>query len=319
MDVREGDVHEVREKRGRRHGGGAARTLRARDAGGSVSRCRARARSRGHAMNDVAQAFSARRVAAMVLRYWYLLRSSFSRLIELIYWPPVQMLMWGFLQPCLAGQTSLYARAGGVLIGAVMLWDVLFRGQLGFSISFLEEMWSRNLGNLMISPLRPAEFVAALMVMSIIRLAIGMVPVTVLAIWFFGFNLWALGIALVAFFANLMFTGWAVGIFVSGLVLRNGLGAETFAWSIMFLFLPLTCVYYPVTVLPAWLQAVAWSLPPTYVFEGMRALLIEHTFRVDLMLQALTLNIVLFSLAVLAFLALLASARRNGSLMQTGE
>ena len=111
-------------------------------------------------MNGLAQqAFSPRRVAAMVLRYWYLLRSSFARLIELIYWPTVQMLMWGFLQTYLAGQTSLYARAGGVLIGAVMLWDILFRGQLGFSISFLEEMWSRNLGNLMISPLRPAEFV----------------------------------------------------------------------------------------------------------------------------------------------------------------
>ena len=270
-------------------------------------------------MSEAVQMFSPRRVAAMVLRYWYLLRSSFARLAELIYWPTVQMLMWGFLQTYLAGQTDLYARAGGVLIGAVMLWDILFRGQLGFSISFLEEMWSRNLGNLMISPLRPAEFVAALMVMSIIRLAIGMVPVTLLAIWFFGFNLWALGLALVAFFANLMLTGWAVGVFVSGLVLRNGLGAETFAWSIMFLFLPLACVYYPVAVLPAWLQTIAWSLPPTYVFEGMRALLFDQTFRADLMIQALALNVVWFSLAVAAFLALLASARRNGTLMQTGE
>ena len=125
------------------------------------------------------------------------------------------------------------------------------------------------------------------MVMSIIRLAIGMVPVTLLAIWFFGFNLWGLGFALAAFFANLMLTGWAVGIFVSGLVLRNGLGAETFAWSIMFLFLPLTCVYYPVAVLPPGCRAFAWALPPTYVFEGMRALLIDQTFRADLMIQAL--------------------------------
>ena len=273
-------------------------------------------------MSDVARehvTFSPRRVAAMVLRYWYLLRSSFARLIELIYWPAVQMLMWGFLQTYLAGQASLYAQAGGMLVGAVMLWDILFRGQLGFSISFLEEMYARNLGNLMISPLRAAEFVAALMIMSIVRLTIGIVPVTGLAIWFFGFNLWALGLALAAFFANLMLTGWAVGIFVSGLVLRNGLGAETFAWSIMFLFLPLTCVYYPVAVLPDWLQLVAWSLPPTYVFEGMRALLIDHSFRADLMAQAFVLNIALFSLAVFAFLGLLASARRNGSLMQTGE
>jgi ABC-2 type transport system permease protein len=263
--------------------------------------------------------FSSRRIDAMVLRYWYLLRSSWARLTELIYWPAVQMLMWGFLQTYLSQQSSAFAIAGGVLVGAVLLWDVLFRGQLGFSISFLEEMYARNLGNLLISPLRAWEFVAALMIMSIVRLAIGMVPVTLLAIWFFGFNLWALGLALAAFFLNLMLTAWAVGILVSGLVLRNGLGAETFAWSIMFLFLPLTCVYYPVAVLPGWLQYVAWALPPTYVFEGMRALLIEHMFRIDLMVQSLALNVVLFAAATAAFLALLASARRNGSLLQTGE
>lgn len=268
---------------------------------------------------SVQQAFSARRVAAMVLRYWYLLRSSWARLIELIYWPAVQMLMWGFLQSYISEQTSMFAKAGGVFIGAVLLWDILFRGQLGFSVSFLEEMYARNLGNLMISPLRASEFIAALMIMSIVRLAIGMGPVTLMAIWFFGFNLWALGLALAAFFANLMLTGWAVGIFVSGLVLRNGLGAETFAWSIMFLFLPLTCVYYPVAVLPPWLQTIAWTLPPTYVFEGMRALLMEHTFRIDLMIQSLALNAALFAAATMSYFALLASARRNGSLMQTGE
>src|SRR6202011_954056 len=163
-----------------------------------------------------------------------------------------------------------------------LMWDVLFRGQLGFSVSFLEEMWSRNLANLMISPLRPIEFVCALMIMSIVRLAIGMVPVTLLAIAFFGFNLYGLGLALVAFFLNLILTSWAVGIVVSGLVLRNGLGAENMAWTIMFIFLPLTCVYYPVAVLPGWLQVIAWALPPTYVFEGMRSLMIDHVFRVDL-------------------------------------
>jgi ABC-2 type transport system permease protein len=145
------------------------------------------------------------------------------------------------------------------------------------------------------------------------------VPVTLLAIWFFGFNLWGLGLALVAFFLNLMLTAWAVGTLVSGLVLRNGLGAETFAWSIMFLFLPLTCVYYPVSVLPDWLQVFAWALPPTYVFEGMRALLMAHTFRFDLMVQALALNAAWFAAATFAYLALLESARRNGSLMQSGE
>jgi ABC-2 type transport system permease protein len=199
------------------------------------------------------------------------------------------------------------------------LWDILFRGQLGFSISFLEEMYAHNLANLMMSPLRPVEFIAALMIMSVVRLLIGMIPVTLLALAFFGFNLWSLGFALAAFFVNLLLTSWSIGIFVAGLLLRNGLGAESMAWTIMFLFLPLTCVYYPVTVLPGFLQDVAWALPPTYVFEGMRALLIDHIFRADLMLEALAFNVVLFAAASFAFLKLLQSAREQGSLLQTGE
>ena len=263
--------------------------------------------------------FSPARVGAMVRRYWYLLRSSWPRILDLIYWPAVQMLMWGFLQLYVSQNASFFAQAAGVFIGSVLLWDILFRGQLGFSISFLEEMYSHNMANLMMSPLRPVEFVAALMVMSLIRLAIGMIPVSFLAILFFDFNLWALGFALAAFFANLLLTSWAIGILVAGLLLRNGLGAETLAWTFMFLFLPLTCVYYPVSVLPAWLQYVAWSLPPTYVFEGMRALLIDHVFRADLMLQALGFNIVLFAAASFAFVRLLESARKHGTLLQTGE
>ncbi|MGE0060598.1 MAG: ABC transporter permease [Xanthobacteraceae bacterium] len=265
------------------------------------------------------QAFSVRRVSAMVRRYWYLLSSSWPRILDLIYWPTVQMLMWGFLQLYVSQHGGYFAQASGVFIGAVLLWDILFRGQLGFSISFLEEMYARNLGNIMMSPLRPVELIVSLMIMSIVRLSIGMIPVSFLAIAFFGFNLWALGLALAAFFLNLILTSWAIGIFVAGLLLRNGLGAESLAWTIMFLFLPLTCVYYPVAVLPVWLQWVAWALPPTYVFEGMRALIIDHTFRADLMIEALAFNIVLFAAASWAFLWLLESAREHGSLIQTGE
>jgi len=270
-------------------------------------------------MSDTGVEFSINRVAAMVRRYWYLLRSSWPRVLDLVYWPTVQMLMWGFLQLYVSQNGGPLVRTAGIFIGAVLLWDILFRGQLGFSISFLEEMWSRNLGNLMMSPLRPVEFIAALMIMSIVRLLIGMIPVTLLALAFFGFNFWSLGFPLVAFFCNLMLTSWAIGIFVAGLLLRNGMGAESMAWTIMFLFLPLTCVYYPVTVLPHWLQYVSWSLPPTYVFEGMRALLIAHVFRADLMLEAFAFNIVLFAGASIAFLKLLQSARVQGSLLQGGE
>ena len=259
------------------------------------------------------------RINAMILRYWYLLISSWPRLLELIYWPALQIITWGFLQNYIAQTSGVFALAGGTLIGAVILWDILFRGQLGFSISFLEEMWARNLGNLMMSPLKPIEFLIALMIMSVIRLAIGLIPMTLLAMIFFDFNLLGFGLPLAVFFCNLIFTSWSLGIFVSGLVLRNGLGAESIVWTLMFGVMPLACVYYPVSVLPHWLQYVAWVLPPTYVFEGMRALLIEGVFRADLMLTALAINAVLFIVSFAIFLALLNSARRAGSLLQGGE
>jgi ABC-2 type transport system permease protein len=171
----------------------------------------------------------------------------------------------------------------------------------------------------MMSPLKPIEFLISLMIMSLIRLAIGVIPMTLLALIFFGFNLYGLGLPLIAFFCNLIFTSWSVGIFVSGLVLRNGLGAESIVWTLMFGILPLTCVYYPVTVLPHWLQYVAWCLPPTYVFEGMRALLTDHVFRADLMIEALLINALLIVGSFAIFLALLNSARRHGSLITGGE
>jgi ABC-2 type transport system permease protein len=262
---------------------------------------------------------SPQRIGAMILRYWYLLLSSWPRLLELLYWPILQVITWGFLQIYIAQNANFFARAGGTLIGAVILWDILFRGQLGFSISFLEEMWARNLGNLMMSPLKPIEFLLALMAMSLIRLAIGVIPMTLLALFLFHFNFYALGLPLIAFFCNLIFTSWSVGIFVSGLVLRNGLGAESIVWTLMFALMPLACTYYPVRVLPHWLQYVSWSLPPTYVFEGMRALLIDHVFRGDLMLSALAINAVLLVASFSAFLALLQSAKRHGSLLGGGE
>jgi ABC-2 type transport system permease protein len=262
---------------------------------------------------------SVHRIGALILRYWYLLLSSWPRLLELLYWPTMQVITWGFLQTYVAQNANFFARAGGTLIGAVILWDILFRGQLGFSISFLEEMWSRNLGNLMMSPLKPIEFLLALMVMSLIRLAVGVIPMTGLALVLFHFNFYGLGLPLIAFFCNLIFTSWSVGIFVSGLVLRHGLGAESIVWTLMFALMPLACVYYPVKVLPYWLQMVAWALPPTYVFEGMRSLLIDQVFRADLMVSALLINIVLLLASFAAFLALLKSARRHGSLLGGGE
>ena len=106
---------------------------------------------------------SAGRVGAILMRHVYLWRGSWTRLFDLVYWPVLQVTVWGFMTEFLAGKSSWVAQAGGVFIGAVLLWDVLVRGQFGMTLSMLEEMWSRNLANLFVSPLRPSEFALALM------------------------------------------------------------------------------------------------------------------------------------------------------------
>lgn len=262
---------------------------------------------------------SARRIGALLRRYIYLLRSSSVRIVELIYWPFLQMLTWGFLQKFLASTNNPYAIGAGVLIGAVLLWDILFRSNLGFFTTFIEEMWSRNLGNLLISPLRPHELVMALCIWSILRLSIGMVPVTAAAFFIFDFNLLDLGLWLSVFFAMLVLTSWALGLIAAGVMLRYGLGAEELAWSLAFLLLPLTCVYYPLSALPGWLQSVALVLPPTHVFEGMRAILLEQRFDAGDLWWALGLNGVYLALGYGVFRWLLSRARDNGSLLQMGE
>ena len=264
-------------------------------------------------------AASAGRIFGMVKRYWYVIRSSWPRTAELIYWPLMQMLMWGFLQSYLAQTASFATKAAGLFIGAVLLWDILLRSQLGFAVAFLEEIWSRNLGHLMMSPLRPAELVAALMVVSLLKLMVAMVPVAVLAYLLFGFNVLSLGFAFAAFFANLIFMSWSLGLVSIGVVLRWGLGAESFAWLVVFIFLPICCVYYPVATLPGWLQPVALALPPTYVFEGLRAIVLNGAFVGHLMIKALALNLVYFVAGFAAFAYFLQSARINGSLVQMGE
>ena len=265
-------------------------------------------------------AFSLSRIAAMNARQWYVLRSSWPRILEIIYWPAISMITWGFAQMWI-GQESGGALtvAASTLLGGVILWDILVRGSLGFSITFLEEMWSKNIGNLMMSPLTPLEYVLSLASMSLIRLFIGLVPVTLMAIWLFGFNIWSLGLPLVAFFLNLIVLGWSASLVVSGVVLRHGLGAEGMAWIAVFVLMPFSAIFYPVSVLPEAAQYVAFALPSSYVFEGMRALLIDGVFRADLMLWAAGLNLAYGAIAVLVYLRVLESARVAGTLLSHND
>ncbi|MGE5241606.1 MAG: ABC transporter permease [Bacteroidota bacterium] len=262
---------------------------------------------------------SLRRIGALVLRNLYLLRSSGPRILELMYWPTVQMVLWGFITLFLVSHSSWVAQASGVLISGVLLWDVLFRGQLGVSLVFMEEMWSRNLGHLFVSPLRPFELACALLTMSLIRTLIGVGGAALIAIPLFHFSIFSLGLPLIAFFVNLIVMGWAIGLLVSGIVLRYGLGAESMAWIAIFAVQPVSGVYYPISTLPTWLQYVAAVLPSSHVFEGMRAVLFDHVFRVDLLLHAMALNVLYLAAGFLSFLAFFKIARVRGQLLHVGE
>ena len=262
---------------------------------------------------------SARRVRALIRRHAYLLLKSWPRLVSMAYYPTVTMVLWAFLTIYLTPTTNFLKDAPGFFIGAVLLWDILFRGQLGVSLTLIEELYSRNLANLFVSPLRLHEFIAGQLVMSVLRALIGVGGACVFAFLLFHYSIFSFGFPLVAFFTMLIVFGWAIGLAVSALILRWGLGAEELAWAAMFLVAPVSGVYYPISVLPPWLQGIANALPSAHVFEGMRALLLDGMFRWDQFAWAAGLNVVYLALGVLVFRWAIAYAREHGMLMQMGE
>ena len=259
------------------------------------------------------------RIFALVVRYFYLIKTSVPRILELMYWPTFQMILWGLISKHLAGSNDTVVQIGGALISGVLLWDILFRSQLGFSLSFLEEIWSRNLGQLFVSPLRPLEMVLSLMTISFIRTFIAIIPAALLAIPLYSFSIFQMGLSLMFFFVSLLITGWILGIFIIAAIIRFGVSAESLAWGAIFTLAPLNAVYYPVETLPEWIRWLSLSFPQTYVFEGMREVLFHDIFRYDYFLKSITLNIIYALIAVVVFLVSFEGARKRGGLINTGE
>ena len=263
---------------------------------------------------------SLRRIWGLMYRHLALYRRSWPRLLELTYWPTLQMCIWGFTSSFIASRMGVGGQlAAGLLLGGVLLWEVALRSQMGAAISFLEEIWSRNLGHVFVSPLRPWELVAALIAMSAIRMVIGVLPAVLLAWGLYAFNLFALGPVLILFTINLMMMGWWIALGVISLILRHGAGAEALAWSVLFGITPFAAVFYPVSVLPAVLQPVALALPAAHVFEGMRAALDTGVVRWDHLAWAAALNLAWAAAAVLLFARQFRVARERGALLSIGE
>jgi ABC-2 type transport system permease protein len=263
---------------------------------------------------------SLRRIWGMMYRHLALYRHSWPRLLELAYWPVLQMCIWGFTARYLAARMgSGAALAGATLLGGVLLWEVALRSQMGVAISFLEEIWSRNLGHVFVSPLRPWELVAALIGMSIIRTLAGVIPAILIAWALYAYNLFALGPILILFFANLMIMGWWVALGVVSLIMRHGAGAEALAWSVLFGLTPISAVFYPVSVLPRVIQPIALALPSAHVFEGMRDILLHGHISWPHLFAAGALNAAWLLAASLVFARQFHQARVRGALLSSGE
>jgi ABC-2 type transport system permease protein len=268
---------------------------------------------------------NAHRIWAVTSRHLYVYKRSPVRLAEMIYWPFLDLVLWGFVSLYLrdmghaAGAGGAAANFVAFFIGALILWDLLFRAQQGVSLAYLEEVWARNLLNLFVSPLTVGEFLTRTLVISFVKLLFSVVVMGVLAFAFYGFNLLMMGLALVPFVANLLLFGWALGIFTTAMVLRLGQGAESLAWVVAFAFQPLACVFYPVSVLPQWLQPVALATPAAHIFEGMRAVIGQGAFPVAQIGWAFGLNAIYMGAAVWFFYRTFALVRERGLLAKTGE
>ena len=218
-----------------------------------------------------------RRTAAIVLRYLYLLRGSPARVFPLFAWVAIDILLWGFITRYLNSITAKGLDLMTTLLGAVLLWDFFTRVMQGVTMAFFEDVWSRNFLNIFASPLSIAEYLSGLVVTSIGTSLIGLVVMLVLATTVFGLSFLSCGLLLIPFLMILFFFGIALGILGCSIVLRFGPAAEWFIWPPPAVVSPFVGVFYPIATLPVWMQWVAYGLPPSYVFQGLRAVVVGGT------------------------------------------
>ena len=259
------------------------------------------------------------KVYGLSLRHFYLIKSSFPRILDLIYWPSIQIFLWGFISKFFTLSSSYYNNTVGVILSAAILYDFLFRSSISYNMMFLEEIWSRNFTNLFISPIKIKEIIAALTLTAIVRTLIGMVPAALLAIPLFGVSIFKIGLPLIALLLSLYIFGITLGLLVTSGLIRFGPSFENIAWASLFFLAPLGCIYYPIEILPQWLQIIAKILPLVHIFEEMRNILINDIISYTQILLAIAISVFYFMLGIAVFYISYAGAKTRGTLINVGE
>ena len=257
---------------------------------------------------------NATRAAAIVLRHFYLLRGSLTRVVPLVVWVAIDIVLWGFITRYLNSVAGSRVDFVPLLLGAVLLWDFFSRVMHGVTTAFFEDVWSRNFVNLFATPLTLTEYLGGLVVSSTVTSAIGLLVMLVLATGIFGLSFFVYGLAFFPFLLVLFLFGVALGILGSGVVLRLGPAAEWFVWPIPALVSPFVGVFYPLGTLPPWMQLLARGLPPAYVFEGMRTILAGGAMPVHMLTLGAALSALYVVLACWVFTRIYGYTVRTGLL-----
>ena len=259
------------------------------------------------------------RILGLFLRHFYLIKSSFPRILDLIYWPTIQIILWGFISQFFTMHSDYYNNTIGVILSCAILYDFLFRSSISFNMLFLEEIWSRNFTNLFIAPLRISEIIVSLVLTALLRTLIGLVPAILITSPLFGISILDLGAPLFLLFLSLYAFGITLGLFVSAGLLRYGPAFENIAWSSLFLLAPLGCIYYPIEILPDFFQSIAKFLPLVYIFEEARSILVNNVVDYSNIKSAIFLNIFYLFLGISLFYYSFSKARDKGTLINIGE
>ena len=259
------------------------------------------------------------RMYGLFLRHFFLITRSFPRILDLIYWPTIQITLWGFISNFFTTYSSYYNNAVGIILTCAILYDFLFRTSIGFNMLFLEEIWSRNFTNLFIAPIKISEMIASLTITAVFRSLIGLVPAALLAIPFFGVSVFEIGPALIALLFSLYIFGVTLGLLVTAGLLRFGPSFENIAWASLFFLAPLGCIYYPVEILPNSLQIIANGLPLVHVFEEMRNILLNNIVSYPEIFKSILISIAYFVFGVSTFYLAYSGARVRGTLINMGE
>ena len=255
----------------------------------------------------------------LFLRHFYLIKSSLPRVLDLIYWPTIQIILWGFISKFFSIYSDYYNNTLGIILTCAILYDILFRSSISFNMLFLEEIWSRNFTNLFIAPLKLKEIIISLIFTALIRTLIGLVPAIILTSPLFGVSILKLGFPLFILFLSLYIFGITLGLFVSSGLMRYGPSFENIAWSSLFLLAPLGCIYYPIEILPEFFQVIAKGLPLVYIFDETRNILINGLVDYENIKQAYLLNLVYLIFGIRLFYLSFLRARVKGTLINMGE